>query len=80
MITLLSVSVSAGAVLVTKELLKYNPNLFMINTLYIVLATYLVIKILRFPMINYANSKKRKFCNFILILYITDCYSFRIDI
>jgi len=35
--------------------------LFMINTLYIVLATYIVIKILRFPMINYANSKKRKF-------------------
>ena len=35
--------------------------LFMINTLYIVLATYLVIKLLRFPMINYINSKRRTF-------------------
>ena len=33
--------------------------LFIINTLYITLATYLVIKFLRFPMLNYANSKKR---------------------
>jgi len=33
--------------------------LFMINTLYIVLATYLVVKLLRFPMINYTNSKRR---------------------
>jgi len=33
--------------------------LFMINTLYIVLATYVVVKLLRFPMINYANSKRR---------------------
>jgi uncharacterized hydrophobic protein (TIGR00271 family) len=33
--------------------------LFMINTLYIVLATYLVVKLLRFPIINYANSKRR---------------------
>ena len=33
--------------------------LFMINTLYIVLATYIVVKLLRFPMINYANSKRR---------------------
>ncbi|MFL2639509.1 MAG: DUF389 domain-containing protein [Flavobacteriaceae bacterium] len=33
--------------------------LFIINTLYITLATYLVIKLLRFPMLNYANSKKR---------------------
>ena len=31
----------------------------MINSLYIVLATYLVIKLLGFPMINYANSKRR---------------------
>ena len=35
--------------------------LFMINTLYIVLATYVVIKLLGFPMINYANSKRRRF-------------------
>tara|TARA_B100000953_G_scaffold296162_1_gene288464 strand:- start:25 stop:1503 length:1479 start_codon:yes stop_codon:yes gene_type:complete len=33
--------------------------LFMINSLYIVLATYLVIKLLGFPMINYANSRRR---------------------
>ena len=33
--------------------------LFLINTLYIILATYLVIKLLGFPMINYANSRKR---------------------
>ena len=33
--------------------------LFMINTLYIVVATYLVVKLLRFPIINYANSKRR---------------------
>ena len=33
--------------------------LFLINTLYIILATYLVIKFLGFPMINYANSRKR---------------------
>ena len=33
--------------------------LFMINTLYIVLATYIVVKLLGFPMINYANSKRR---------------------
>jgi uncharacterized hydrophobic protein (TIGR00271 family) len=35
--------------------------LFTINTIFIALATFLVIKILRFPMIRYANSKKRKF-------------------
>ena len=35
--------------------------LFLINTLYIILATYLVIKFLGFPMINYANSRKRAF-------------------
>ncbi|WP_224488992.1 DUF389 domain-containing protein [Robertkochia flava] len=34
--------------------------LFTINTIFIGLATFLVIKYLRFPMVRYANSKKRK--------------------
>ncbi|MBO3117294.1 DUF389 domain-containing protein [Winogradskyella sp. DF17] len=34
--------------------------LFTINTIFIALATFLVLKVLRFPMIKYANSKKRK--------------------
>ncbi len=34
--------------------------LFSINTIFIALATFLVLKILRFPMLKYANSKKRK--------------------
>jgi len=34
--------------------------LFVINTIFIALATFLVIKILRFPMVRYANSKKRR--------------------
>jgi uncharacterized hydrophobic protein (TIGR00271 family) len=33
--------------------------LFTINTIFIALATFLVLKILRFPMVRYANSKKR---------------------
>lgn len=35
--------------------------LFVINTIFIALATFLVIKILRFPMVRYANSKRRRF-------------------
>ena len=35
--------------------------LFIINTIFIALATFLVIKILRFPMVRYANSKRRMF-------------------
>jgi len=35
--------------------------LFAINTIFIALATFLVLKLLRFPMIKYANSKRRKF-------------------
>jgi uncharacterized hydrophobic protein (TIGR00271 family) len=35
--------------------------LFTINTIFIGLATFLVLKLLRFPMVRYANSKKRKF-------------------
>ncbi|MBQ0768540.1 MAG: DUF389 domain-containing protein [Bizionia sp.] len=34
--------------------------LFSINTIFIALATFLVLKILRFPMLKYANSAKRK--------------------
>ncbi|MEJ2113890.1 MAG: DUF389 domain-containing protein, partial [Flavobacteriaceae bacterium] len=33
--------------------------LFTINTIFIALATFIVLKLLRFPMIKYANSKKR---------------------
>ncbi|MFC4721400.1 DUF389 domain-containing protein [Geojedonia litorea] len=35
--------------------------LFIINTIFIALATFLVLKLLRFPMLKYANSKKRRF-------------------
>lgn len=34
--------------------------LFTINTIFIALATFLVLKLLRFPMVRYANSKKRR--------------------
>jgi uncharacterized hydrophobic protein (TIGR00271 family) len=34
--------------------------LFTINAIFIALATFLVLKLLRFPMLKYANSKKRK--------------------
>jgi hypothetical protein len=35
-------------------------HLFAINTIFIAFATFLVLKILRFPMVSYANSKRRK--------------------
>lgn len=35
--------------------------LFTINTIFIALATFIVLKLLRFPMETYANSKKRRF-------------------
>jgi len=35
--------------------------LFIINTIFIALATFLTVKILRFPMLRYANSKRRRF-------------------
>ena len=35
--------------------------LFIINTIFIGLATFLVLKLLRFPMVKYANSAKRRF-------------------
>ncbi len=34
--------------------------LFTINTIFIALATFLIIKLLRFPMVRYANSQKRR--------------------
>ncbi len=34
--------------------------LFLINTIFIGLATFLVLKVLRFPMVRYANSQRRK--------------------
>lgn len=34
--------------------------LFTINTIFIALATFLVLKILRFPMVRYANSRRRR--------------------
>lgn len=34
--------------------------LFAINTIFIALATFIVLKVLRFPMLNYANSRRRK--------------------
>lgn len=33
--------------------------LFVINTIFIGLATYMILKVLKFPMVKYANSKKR---------------------
>ena len=35
--------------------------LFIINTIFIGLATFLIIKLLRFPMVRYVNSKRRRF-------------------
>ncbi len=35
--------------------------LFTINTIFIALATFLVIKLLRFPMVRYVNSERRRF-------------------
>jgi len=55
--------------------------LFMINTLYIVLATYLIIKLLRFPLIDYVNSKRRRLISrlvtfFSILMLIPAFYTF----
>ena len=42
------------------EFAKGAIYLFTINTIFIALATFLVLKLLRFPMLKYANSAKRK--------------------
>ena len=44
--------------------------LFTINTIFIGLATFLVIKLLRFPMVRYANSQRRRFIARMAILVI----------
>ena len=53
---------TVGYYLAEGELLKARGAiiLFLINTLYIIIATYLTLKFLRFPLIVYANSKRRK--------------------
>ena len=43
--------------------------LFMINTLYIVLATFLIIKLLKFPLIDYVNSAKRRLVSRMVTLF-----------
>ena len=46
--------------------------LFVINTIFIALATFIVLKVLRFPMLNYANSARRRkiarFASFLALL------------
>lgn len=54
---------TAGYGIATGKLLSFTSGamyLFLINTVFIALATFLVLKILRFPMVKYANSTKRK--------------------
>ena len=43
--------------------------LFIINSLYIVLATLIIIKLLRFPLINYVNSSKRRLISRLVTLF-----------
>jgi len=46
--------------------------LFTINTIFIALATFIVLKILRFPMLKYANSQRRKnIARIVTILAVT---------
>jgi hypothetical protein len=42
--------------------------LFTINSMYIIVATYLVLKVLKFPLLNYTNSSNRKLVSQILTL------------
>ncbi len=42
--------------------------LFIINSMYIIVATYLVLKVLKFPLLNYTNSSNRKLVSRILTL------------
>ena len=54
---------TAGYGIATGKLLSFTSGamyLFLINTVFIALATFLVLKLLRFPMVKYANSTKRK--------------------
>ena len=43
--------------------------LFIINSMYIIVATYFVLKFLQFPLLNYANSAKRKLTKRLLIFF-----------
>ena len=43
--------------------------LFIINSLYIVLSTFLIVKLLRFPLINYVNSSKRRLISRIVTIF-----------
>jgi len=43
--------------------------LFIINSLYIVLSTFLIVKLLRFPLINYVNSSKRMLISRIVTIF-----------
>ena len=43
--------------------------LFIINSLYIVLSTFLIVKLLRFPLINYVNSTKRRLISRIVTIF-----------
>ena len=54
---------TVGYYLAEGELLKARGAilLFLINTLYIIVATFLTLKVLRFPLIVYANSRRRRF-------------------
>lgn len=46
-------------------------NLFTINTIFIALATFIVLKVLRFPMLKYANSaKRRRIANFAALVAV----------
>ena len=42
--------------------------LFSINSMYIILASYMVLKFLRFPLINYANSTRRSYINRLVVI------------
>ena len=52
--------------------------LFTINSMYIIVATYLVLKVLKFPLLNYTNSSNRKLVSRILTFNITYSYDFAI--
>lgn len=47
--------------------------LFAINTIFIAIATFIVLKVLGFPMIRYANSKRRKFVARLVAILALSC-------
>ena len=52
--------------------------LFLINTLYIIVATYLTLKILRFPLVVYANSRRRRFIGNAIALIAISSFFFAV--